>query len=417
MKLLKKVTRSYAIATAAALLAGLIVFYLVLLWMVRLESDEKLENSVTGISHQISNGGALPWFPPFIETSESSLKHEMKVLGDTAVFDSVEKEAEPYRVINVVKKINGRFYTITVRSSEIENGEFITSAFIILAVVYTVFMFGLLFIIRRQSNRLWKPFFRHLAAIRSFSLSRLQPVNLDKTGTDEFDEMKNVIEQLTRRAVDDYLNLKQFTENASHELQTPLALMKGKVETLLNDQNLSGEQSEKVRSIGQSLNRLERVNRSLLLLARIENRQFPETSDLNFARLIEEQVEQMSELAALKNVRIAFPEQGDFRINMNRELAGILVANLLSNAIRYTPEGGKIEFFTFHGGLKIMNTGSTELQKKERLFQRFVKEDDSVSTPGLGLSIVNAICELNGLIAEYRWDKDRSMHVFTVVTS
>ena len=326
----------------------------------------------------------------------------------------MENEAEPYRVINAVKKINGRFYKITVRSSEIENGEFISSTFIILAIVYSVFMFGLLFIIRQQSNRLWKPFFKNLAAIRSFSLSRLQPVYLDKSGTDEFDEMKNVIEQLTRRAVDDYLNLKQFTENASHELQTPLALMKGKVETLLNDQNLSGAQSEKIRSIGQSINRMEKVNRSLLLLARIENRQFPEKSDINFTSLIHEQVEQLSELASLKNVSMTFREQGNFIMNHEPRTCSIMISNLLSNAIRYTAKGGQIEIFTFPDELKIMNSGSKELSKKERLFQRFVKEDDSVSTPGLGLSIVHAICELNGLIPEYKWDPGRSMHTFTI---
>ncbi len=347
MKLLKKINQSYLAATGIALLAGLVVIYFVLLRMVRTETDEKLYNNTEHIVSEIETTGKLPEIPPFIETTETRSSDEMSRLGDTSFFDTREREAEPYRQLVTVRKIGGRFYRITVRSSEIENGEFLMSVFIILAGVYTVFMTGIFLYIRRRTSRLWSPFFKNLSFARNFSLSGLQPVHLEETGIDEFDEMKRVVEQLTRRAMDDYRNLKQFTANASHEMQTPLAVIRSKMEALLNDGQLTTTQLERIKDVSSSVNRLSNTHRSLLLLARIENGQFPEKRETSFRTLLIEQSEQFSELVKLKQITLTGHPGSDFTHVINPGLASIIVSNLLGNAIRHTEEGGEITVLTY----------------------------------------------------------------------
>ncbi len=107
MKLLKKVSRSYLIATGVALSTGLIVLYLVLLWLIRMETDEKLMNSVREIESKIELGGTLPQMMPFIETSETSLMKETNILKDTSLFDAGENETEPYRELTSVRRREG----------------------------------------------------------------------------------------------------------------------------------------------------------------------------------------------------------------------------------------------------------------------------------------------------------------------
>ncbi len=404
------------IATGVALSTGLIVMYLVLLWLIRMETDEKLMNSVMEIETKIESGGTLPQMMPFIETSETLSMKETNILKDTSLFDARENEAEPYRELTSVRRVKGRFYRITVRSSKIENGDFLTSAFIILAIVYSAFILGVFVFTRKRIARLWAPFFKNLSLTRAFSLSGFQPVQLEKTGIDEFDEMKEVVEQFTNRALDDYQNLKQFTGNASHEMQTPLAAIKGKLESMLNDERLTPELASMVRSVDHSVSRLGRLNRSLLLLARIESRQYPEKTEVSFRSVVLDLVDQFSELAALKNISIVLLPGADFQYIINADLASVLVSNLLLNAVNHNYERGFIEIQTSGNTMKFSNSGTGELVKKEKVFQRFVKENDASDSPGLGLSIVSTICNQNKLELSYSWDEVKKQHVFTVKT-
>ncbi len=414
MKLLTRIGRSYMFAAGIAFLSGLAILYAILLWLVRMETDEKLVNSSVEIARQIEIGRSPPAFPPFIEIRKTQELTNNMEIRDTLIFDPAENENEPYRELTTVKRIGGQFYRITVRSSEIENTEFITSAFIILALVFTFFMIGLFFLNRRQTVNILNPFFRNLEAVKSFSLTRLRPVRMEHTGTDEFDEMKEVLEQLMHRASEDYQNLKQFTENASHELQTPLAVIRSKLEALINDEDLSEGENARIEELGRSVSRLERMNKSLLLLTRIDNRQFSDRTKVNLTRLVKEQIDQLSELMLLKGLHIHWEKDDEFEQQINPELAGIVVSNLLSNALNHTPEGGEISLFAAVHELRIANTGNGELSKKSYLFHRFVKEDPSGSGSGLGLAIVKTICDTNGLEISYQWEEAEKKHIFRI---
>jgi signal transduction histidine kinase len=245
--------------------------------------------------------------------------------------------------------------------------------------------------------------------MHSFQLGKVREVKLPKTDIEEFGFLNDNLTETMQKAEEDYRLLKQFTENASHELQTPLAVIRSKLDMLIQQEDLSSRRSEEIREIYGEVNKLSRLNRSLLLLTKIENRQFEEAALINLKEKMEGKVAQMREV--WKDHHISFQCQfQQASIRMNPDLADILLNNLLSNANRHNREGGVIQIELTGHQLIISNTGERKPLNQKKIFQRFYKEQVHSDHHGLGLSIIKQVCAQWNIAIAYYYIND--MHCF-----
>ncbi|MCW3118942.1 MAG: integral rane sensor signal transduction histidine kinase, partial [Chitinophagaceae bacterium] len=247
------------------------------------------------------------------------------------------------------------------------------------------------------------------AAMRSFKLGKVKEVRLPQTTIDEFIFLNDTLKDTIQKAEQDYLVLKEFTENASHELQTPLAIIRSKLDLLIQREELSEAQSEELKEIYMAVKRLSRLSVSLLLLTKIENQQFDEVNSIDLKQKIEEKVHQFLEL--WKNNELNLHCQlGEATIQANRDLVEILLNNLLSNASRHNILGGTIDIHLQARQLTVSNSGTARALDTKRIFKRFYKEEAHSHHNGLGLSIIKQICGQSHIKIAYFYKNDK--HIF-----
>ena len=261
------------------------------------------------------------------------------------------------------------------------------------------------------SGKLFKPFRETLNKIKTFKLNRKSYLPAEKTGVEEFDNLNLFVEDMTRKAVSDYQNLKEFSENASHELQTPLAIAKGKLE-LLAETPLNEEQYRYIEALERSVKKLSRLSESLSLLTRIENEEFENSHDVNFSELISEGIKTFSEFIEFNNLTLETKITENVVVNIHPALADILWTNLLQNAIKHNVENGFISIHLSQEALTISNSGNPTDIPTDHFFERFRKADQSSTSIGLGLAIVERIVRQSGLDVSYK--VNQSIHTVTV---
>ncbi|MBC8047177.1 MAG: sensor histidine kinase [Fimbriimonadaceae bacterium] len=413
MKLLQRTNRTYLIVSAGLFLAAGIVMYYILLRITRNEQDEKLLVTKTRIVVQIQNNEVYPVMPPAIEVKDiNSIPRVPYYFIDTTILDPVESEDEPFRELTAYERINGKNYRITVRNSRLESHDFSEIVIRSIGTMLLVLFVVMVLINRFLSKNIWKPFYENLASVKSFSLKQNKPLQLRESNIAEFNEMKTELEKLTGKIITDYNNLKSFTENASHEIQTPLSIIISKIEGLMQENNLDEQKASALEIIYRSAQRLSKLNEGLLLLTKIENDQFYKTESVDMNSIVKQQIELFSELASLKSITLYLSEKGVFILAINPQLAEILIKNLLENAIKHTAAGGNIEVIILDDRLSFTNTGEAVLKNPELLFGRFKKANEASHSLGLGLAIVRDICERNGIAIQYSFSDQK--HTFTV---
>ena len=221
------------------------------------------------------------------------------------------------------------------------------------------------------------------------------------------------MERSFRRSEQAYEQQKLFTANASHEMQTPLAVCRNRLEMLVDEgATLTEAQLGEIAKVQRTLDYLVRLNRSLLLLSKIDNGQFPETGEVDFNALAGRMAEDLSEIYASRGMHLAMHEEGRLTVNMNPTLAASLVSNLLKNAFVHGDAGGEIVVTLSPHGLRVENSGAAGPLDAAHLFERFYQGTKKEGSTGLGLSIAEAICRLSGLRIEYAYGA--GMHRFTV---
>ncbi|HSV10951.1 MAG TPA: HAMP domain-containing sensor histidine kinase, partial [Hanamia sp.] len=201
----------------------------------------------------------------------------------------------------------------------------------------------------------------------------------------------------------DYESLKSFTENASHEIQTPLAIIKNKIELLLQSENFDETQVNAIQSVNEAASKLSRLNQSLLLLAKIENRQFEQAEKINFSDVVHRTAENFEELALIKNISIEKNITDPVFIKINDTLAEILASNLILNAIKHNLPNGNIKINLSVKSMLVSNTGNEPNENTDHFFERFKKSSSSRDSIGLGLAIVKTICDTYGFGVSYSY--------------
>lgn len=416
MKLLVKYNRVNIPITIIALLISSMGFYFIIHYALIHQLDKDLRIEQMEIVHYVKEKNVLPETSNYkdqkIEFHLTSNVFFKSKFSTEDVFNKRENESESYRTLEFLVTVNGSNYIAEVKKSQQET-EDIVQLILMITLVVIIFLILILFIANRfLLARLWKPFHHTLEELKQFNLSSKNKLKLPLTDINEFKDLNETARSMTQKVSDDYELLKNFTENASHEIQTPLAIIKNKIELLSQSENLSNTQIHAIQSINDAASRLSKLNQSLLLLAKIENRQFRNTENVNLSFVINRCLENFEELNAIKNINIYKNIDDDIFIEMNESLAEILVSNIIINAIKHNCPGGTIKIELDPGSLAVSNTGIPPQIHTSELFERFKKDSLSSDSLGLGLSIVKTICDTYGFTVSYNYEKE--MHLIKV---
>lgn len=263
---------------------------------------------------------------------------------------------------------------------------------------------GIAFVVvmRSVSGKLWKPFDRTLKQIEDFRLESGKPPRFDTTGIKEFNRLNNALQQLVENNLESYKIQKEFTENASHELQTPLAIMQSKLEVLIQLPTLTQEQADVIQDMLSTLKRMTQLNRSLLLLARIDNRQYEATETIDLVEEIKELVPSLRVLTNGISIGIRFDKES-YPLRCNRILLDSMMNNLVVNAVRHNRVGGQVSITLTGNTLDVSNTSDEPELDAHHIFNRFYRPSPKTKGNGLGLAIVKAICNYHGWAIQYRY--------------
>lgn len=222
----------------------------------------------------------------------------------------------------------------------------------------------------RSSGRLWKPFDKTLEAIESFNLENGVCPTLPDSDTKEFSRLNTALNRLMTGNMKSYRTQKEFTENASHELQTPLAVSRSKLDILLQQPDLTENQAVIVQDLYQMTDRLSHLNRNLLLLAKMENSQFSREDSFDVVAVLNELLPCLENLASGLTVRKDI-QVSKLCLKANKSLFESLVNSLIVNAVRHNRPDGEIRVTMTSDSLSVSNTSNEPALDPATIFTRF----------------------------------------------
>jgi signal transduction histidine kinase len=319
--------------------------------------------------------------------------------------------SDRFRGLKRLIHIHDQPYYLTVETNVEETEETAAAIAAMTLLFFLILVAGLLILNRRLSARLWQPFRDTLSRLKTFKLNSQTPIAFGPSEILEFEELNETLRKLIEQNISVYRTQKEFTENASHELQTPLAIIKNKLDLLLQKETVTGRQYQIIEEINRALTRMTRINKNLLLLAKIENHQFDDHETVHLSQLTRQCLEQLEEHAHHKNIAIQTGITPDLIMVGNKTLIEILLNNLLLNAIRHTRQNGTMTLSLSKKELSITNSGNTALNPSA-LFQRFSKVSPESAGSGLGLAIIKQICDRHHWTIGYQFSDNT--HCFSV---
>jgi len=413
MQLNEKIGRTYLILSIIIFVLSGVILYFVLTNVMNNRLDEKLLYHKALVEKIIKYDYNFPLFEEPEELTESENRvfpRDTMIYKDTLIFNGIadiegSEEFVKYRQLTSYQTVRGKRYKIITRNSLVRNQDFISIITLSTIIIILLLLTGLWVLNIQIVKNIWKPFYQNLDKLKSFSIQDENPIELEPSNIEEFIELNDSIKSLTSKLRSDFNNLKEFSENASHEMQTPLAIMQSKVELLLQSSKLTKDQINLLQSIYQAGQKLSKLNKTLLLLAKVENQQFSVKEDVSLKSLIEKQLEHYEDFIINKNIQVN-TDLADNMIRTNTLLAEILISNLISNSIKHNIQNGNINITYFRDILIFSNSGNELKQDPENLFNRFKKASTLKDSLGLGLAIVKKICEANGWQISYSYQEN-----------
>ena len=420
MKLLNYTSKYFAWLLFFVLTGWAVIFYFQMLDEIYDSMDDGLENQKMLVIKNTSEkdsiliksdfGDGYYTLNPISEKSALRFKDSYR---DTLMYMQNEQDYEPVRLLESVFKQNDQYYKVKVITSMVEEDDLIEDLLFSILWLYLGLILSILILNNLILKKVWNPFYKLLENLRNFKIEKDQKIDLEDSKIEEFNTLNEDIKNLISKSVRSYQSQKQFIENASHEIQTPIAIAINKLELLLEDNNLEEKQASKLISAIENLERLSRFNQSLLLLAKIENKQFPETQEINLNELTQDILNNFEDLIVHKNARLKVDSKEQLILSINPDLAQILLTNLIKNAIIHNPDSGLIRISIDSKSWRISNPGDESLDQKY-LFTRFQKVKDSSRSSGLGLAIAKAIANLYNLDLFYEF---QDAHIFKISIS
>lgn len=322
-----------------------------------------------------------------------------------------ESDVDRFRGLSAFITVNNTPYHLIIETNVEEVDETLLSIAFVTFLFFCLLVIGFVLLNKRIARKIWLPFQNTLGKLKDFDLNTHKDLQFENSDIEEFQELNSELNKLIEKNILAFSQQKTFIENASHELQTPLAILKTKFDLLLQSKNLTNEQSDIIASINSSLSRISRVNKNLLILSKIENSQFGVSETVDIASTLNESIELLSDYTATKSIIVERLTKDTFSISCNKTLLEILLNNLLVNAIQHNSAGSKITVELSNGEIKFSNSGNEGLNK-EHLFKRFGNTAVNKPGTGLGLSIVKEVCNRYNWGLSYNFESKQ--HIFTV---
>ncbi|WP_223560491.1 sensor histidine kinase [Chryseobacterium lathyri] len=424
--LLSKTTKPFIIYVLIILVISIPVYYFVIdtIWKGELDehnatiaektayefnslklSDQELEKSLV-LWNQIQPGTDIK------KILYNSLKKDVFFTVEKQKTFASQPETERYRCLMKVIYINNKPFLFTVETNIEESQETVSAIALITIFFFIIIVIGLLFLNKRLSASVWEPFRNTLEKLKTFNLNNQTKIEFDQTDTTEFEELNQSLGKLIDHNISAFKTQKEFTENASHELQTPLAILKNKLDILLQDEDLTEKQYHIAEEMNRALTRSSRINKNLLLLAKIDNSQFDNSEIIQLDGLLHQSMEILQEHFDQKNIAVNENISSNVKVSGNTGLTEVLINNLILNAIRHTLPNGSISVKLTDYGLEVTNSGTEKLNTKF-LFKRFSKLSADHHGSGLGLAIISEICKFHQWKISYKFENN--LHIFSVL--
>ncbi len=397
------------------------IFYLLIIAEVNDETDDSLEDYTENLKYAFETGQELPsqfngtnnsYYLEKISDSYIDVAYRHQV-SEQEVYIAWKQEYEPARILKttLVAK-DGTPYQLTVYTPTIEKkdlAESILTATVLLALLLLVTI-TVVFVVLYKKNM--RPMYNILSWLKLYKLGKQNPELNNPTDVEEFQLLNLTITESINSIERTYAVSKEFTDNLSHELQTPIAICKNRAENMLNN-SCDEQQAKEISKMLSTLDYMQRLNKTILFLSRIENRQFPNVESISINNNVEAILEDFSEIYCSSDIKVRFQQEAQLVITANPTLVKTLLMNLIKNAFIYTKTGGDLIVRITLGQLQVINYGEFPLDESS-LFKRFVRGTNigKKNSTGLGLSICHAITTLYDYDLSYAYSDNR--HVFSV---
>ena len=395
MKLLTRYNRANIFATITVLLLSSICYYYILQSILLSQLDDDLKVEQQEIIDYAAKNKKLPNAADYkdlkiaFEPAPQPLKTAITSLD---IFNPLEHEAVSTRILVFSLNLDGKNYKAFVSKSQ-EGTEDLIKLIVLITLAMVLLLLAVLFSVNRfVLNKLWHPFNDTLKELQQFNVSSIIPLQLHDNNITEFMHLNKAVTTMSNRVISDYTALKSFTENASHEIQTPLAIINSKIELLIQGENFTEPQMRDILTIHDEASRLSKLNKSLLLLTKIDNEQFQQSGLVGIQQIIRHYLDKYEELITAKKITLTKKIGDNAEVAMNEAMAQVLISNLINNAIKHNIENGSIDVVLDAHQLVITNTGLPPDIDTSQLFERFKKAKVDSESLGLGLAIVKKIC-------------------------
>lgn len=414
MKLLTKINRTYLRYGILVFLIADVVIILLSNFILKKEIDQQLLLEAEVIAETVKKNNNFPNVYPTDIVKEVSLSEiGNTTTKDTVIYEDVHNELVPYRELSTYKSINEKHYQIITRQMLMEFDDiFSLYTALISTVLGLIFVLVLLFT-QKMNTILWGTFNTNVELLKKYSFNSNNQLNLKNTGIDEFDDLNQVITKMSYRLEKDYAESKEFSANAAHELQTPLAIIRNKCENLFSETDLNDKTIQSIRKIYLSTDRLSGIVKGLLLLAKIDHGQFNETEELSLRKLFTLRISNLDDILQDRNLSVDISASEDCKVKMDKRLANLLIQNITANAINHSPISKIIEVKISKNQFSISNHGETAIKEPELIFKRFYKESTNPNSTGIGLAIVKKIADHYGMNIQYSFKNFK--HTFTFI--
>ena len=424
MKLFNRVLIHLLSGIFIILLGWAVFFYLGIMSEVNDEVDDSLEDYSELIITRSLAGKELPAHDSgsnnqyFLrEVDESYVRsHQAISYRDSMIYIKEKNETEPARILTTLfKDKENRHYELSVFTPTIEKQDLQEAIFHLLIALFATLLIAILVINIWVFRRSMKPFYQLLNWLDKYRLGQEnEPLDIS-TYTTEFRKLNETVKRYATHSEEIYRQQKLFIGNASHEIQTPLAVCQNRIEMLMEDESLSEEQLSELAKTYQTLEYVSKLNKSLLLLSKIDNSQFVDSANVCINELVHRYMDDYQEVYDYKEIQITLNEKENFHLQINETLATMLITNLLKNAYVHNNEHGTIQIEIGKDYITFSNSGDLQPLDEKRIFERFYQGKKKEGTTGLGLAIVAAICRQCSLAVSYRFVNNR--HEFHVTNN
>ncbi len=421
MKLISHVSLRLSIAITLILSIWAVLFYFTMIDEINDEMDDSLEDysetiiirALSGEQLPSKNNGSNNQYYLTRISEETALSTPNISYADSMVYIHEKRETEPARILTTIFcNEQNEYFKLVVSAPSIEKADLQNSIFIWMIILYVTLLLIIILLNIFVFYRSMKPLYYLLRWLDKYRIGHKNEELVNNNRITEFNKLYDATISYARRNEHLFEQQKRFIGNASHELQTPLAICRNRLEMMMEDENVTEKQLEELAKTHQTLEHITKLNKSLLLLSKIENDQFADVQDVCINDIVKRYIEDYEEVYSYRNIHLSMQETGKLVFRMNEMLASTLVTNLLKNAFVHNRDDGSIEIHISETRFHIGNTGVQEALNPTKIFERFYKGSKQEGSTGLGLSIIDSICKISELTIDYSFTDE--MHCFDV---